>query len=194
METTRLRPALVLALGSALALSACSGDPAAESPAGAGATGTAAPSASASPAGTAAAQPATDDIAAVVAAAEGAVDGSRAWELDWEEGSSEWQVLVVSGDRSTEVRVSSDGTEVLGQGDEDTLDADDRAEIDAAGIGLVEAVDAARAEVEGTVDGAALDEENGTVRWEVDIREGEALRTSDVLVDAASGEVLSVER
>ncbi|MGO3884946.1 MAG: PepSY domain-containing protein [Mycetocola sp.] len=202
---TRPAPAAVAAVV-ALTLVECSPKPeqnasdatasAPQSTPSASGTPTSTPSAASTPSDTATsgAVEATYDIAAVVSTAESAVSGSRAWDLDWEDDRSEWEVTVVAGDQSTEVTVSADGASVLSQRADDLIDAEDRAEMDATRITLVEAASTARDEVPGTIDSVSLDDERGEPRWEVDIRESGQLRTTDVIINATTGDVLTVQR
>ncbi|MFK5582289.1 PepSY domain-containing protein [Serinicoccus sp. LYQ131] len=216
---TRTRPHLTAALSLTLALglSACGGDESsldgvnADAPvdmttddAAAGATdgatatdGTAddAGSAGDQAASTDTAAPAADDVTAAalaaISTAEDAVGGT-AYEIDDQDGDGTWEVEVAVGDRSHEVTVSADGAQVVGTPEEDGLDADDAAALEAAQATLVGAIETAVDEVGGVLDGASLDEEDGSHRFEVELdRTGGDDDDITVVVDAATGEVVA---
>jgi uncharacterized membrane protein YkoI len=108
-----------------------------------------------------------DSWRAVIDTAEAHADAT-AYEIDQEDTSTDVDVAV--GDRSVEVTVSADGTEVVGT-EEDELDADDRQALAEATVTLADAIATAVVQVPGTLDDAALDEDGGTVVWEVTVIE-----------------------
>lgn len=128
---------------------------------------------------------------AAVSTAESAVDGAQAYSIELEDDET-WSVDVLAGTSSTEVDVSADGSEVLRSEADDDHEDEERRELDAASVTIVEALEAALGAVEGTIDSADLDEENGTVVWEIEIRTGEG-KEVDVVVDAASGEIVRTD-
>lgn len=118
--------------------------------------------------------------------------GGIAYEIDDQDDDGTWEVDVAVDDRSVEVTVSADGSTVEGT-EEDDLDADDRAALDAASITLQEAIETAIGEVGGVLDDAELDEENGEYAWEVTV-DGADSGDDDVEVRVAvTGEVLSTD-
>jgi uncharacterized membrane protein YkoI len=137
---------------------------------------------------------ATDDVAAVVATAEGAVDGSRAQELERSDEDTGWEVTVVAGDTEHEVVVSPDGTEVLSQRQGWTVDDEDRAALERATVDLAQAVETAREEVDGDLEDVSLDEEGRVLVWEVDIREPGAEDSAEVRINAEDGSMTGLER
>lgn len=132
-----------------------------------------------------------EQAAALVAAgrtAEAAVDGSRVVTIDLDDG--EWEVDVVDADGvEHEVRVSADGSEVTRDPRQDDTDDDDRREnlalVDAAQLDHEAAVRAAVGETSGRITDLDLDDEDGTVVWDVEIEGGQELR-----IDASTGDVL----
>ncbi|GAA4746346.1 hypothetical protein GCM10023328_30660 [Modestobacter marinus] len=153
-------------------------------------------------------------VAAVEAVGSGEVAGS---ELEEEDGFVVWEVAVRADDGSVhEVTVDAGDASVLGTErdddddedelrqagtvtvDESTLPADDAAEQtalaelasvdeDAAATAAVEAVDG------GEVAWSHLEEENGSVVWEVGVRAADG-SFHEVTVDAGDGSVLGTDR
>lgn len=127
---------------------------------------------------------AANDRAAVraVTTAESSA-GGRAFQIEADDGA--WEVHVASGDRETEVHLSSDGGEVRSSSDSGTLDADDRAALDAAGTTLADAVRIAAAQgTGGAVEEAELERDGSAATWSVDLAGGVTVRVS-----AADGSV-----
>lgn len=111
-----------------------------------------------------------------------------AFEVDDADGGN-WEVHIADGDDELEVRISSDGTEVLDVEREDSLDGEDRAGLDAATLTISEAIDIAAEHGTGDIDEINLDDENGsTFAWEVNFTDD-----TEVYVDVSNGEVLRVE-
>lgn len=135
----------------------------------------------------------TGDVTAAalqaIETAEGEAGGT-AYAIDDQEVDGSWEVDVVVDDRSVEVTVSADGG-VVGTEDDD-LDDDDRAGLDAATITLGEAIGVAVGEVGGHLDDAELDEDNGTHFWDVSLDGTD--RGDDIEVKVSvTGEVLEIE-
>lgn len=116
--------------------------------------------------------------------------GSVAYEFDREDDGT-FTVDVALDGVSYEVDIDKDGTTVLKSEKED-LDADERAEIDAATTTLKEAMAAALGEQDGVLENVELDHEdddkNKTLRWEVDIETGSG--EVEIYISAADGAVL----
>lgn len=197
MTRRRLRPFTAVAFVAALALAGCGSgtddtpeptDPVVESPA------ETAPGDDATP-GEEATGPddgatATDEVAlAAIATAEAAVPGSTAIAYDRDGRDRYIDIDVALGDAEHEVYVDITGTQVIRQQRSDTLDAEDLAEIAAATVPMADAITAALAVRPGVVDDVDLDTRRGSVRWEIEIRDG--VRNPEILVDAATGDVLS---
>lgn len=124
-----------------------------------------------------------------IAAAEDEAGGT-AYEIDDQEQDGSWEVDVAVGDRSVEVTVDADGA--VTRTDDDDLDGDDRAGLDAATITLVEAIELAIGEVGGVLDDAELEEDDGTHYWEVSLDGTD--RGDDVEVKVSvTGEVLETD-
>lgn len=117
--------------------------------------------------------------------------GGVAYQIDDQDDDGTWEVDVRVDDRSVEVRVAADGGSVEATEDDD-LDDDDRAALDAATITLAEAIEAAIGEAGGHLDDAELDEENGTHAWEVSLDGTGQGDDVDVKV-SVTGEVLTTE-
>lgn len=202
-QTSRTMTA-ALALALAVGLTACGSDDDAGDGATVGSTGAATTTTDATTAvtddddtsddgGTASSDASgTADLTAAalqaVATAE-AETGGTAYAVDDQDDDGGWEVDVATADRSVEVTVSPDGLTVVGTEDDD-LDDDDRAMVEAADITLQEAVEAAVAEAGGVLDDAELDEEDGSPVWEVTLdRTDGGDDDVDVRVDAVTGDV-----
>lgn len=170
------------------------GATAGESPSG---TATAGGSASPTSTGTSSASPGTGSEAAAVAgavvAAEEAVAGGQAFEIDRKDSGGGWEVKLAVGDREKEVDVSEDGSEATPQAGDDQLDQEDRERVAQVQVSLEEAVRTALNEVDGTLDGAQLDTEDGATVWEVDVDDTEGTSV-DVYVNVDNGSVVKVDR
>lgn len=111
-----------------------------------------------------------------------------------------WDVTIVTADGiENDIDLGPDATTVVRgpvADDDDADDADDVAERElllGASVDYLAAIEAASAEVGGTVTGVDLSEENGTAVWEVEFDEDTADEMT-VDVDAQSGDVLRTER
>lgn len=126
-----------------------------------------------------------DVLAAIDAAA--AKGGGTAYEIDDQDGDGSWEVDVAKGAKSLEVGVGEDGKATVEETDD--LDDEDRAGVQAAKVTLGDAIETALKEVDGTFDGAELEEEGGQHFWEITIDDG----TDDdreVRIDVTTGKVL----
>ncbi|KLU09014.1 PepSY domain-containing protein [Kocuria sp. SM24M-10] len=152
-------------------------------------TATAGESASASPSGAAGA----GAVAGAVVAAQESVAGGQVFEIDRKDAGDGWEVKLAVEDREQEVEVSADGQEVTPQESDDELDQQDRENLAQVQIPLEDAVRTALEEVDGTVDGAQLDTEDGTTVWEVDTDDDQGTSV-DVYINVDNGSVLKVDR
>lgn len=129
----------------------------------------------------------TDSVAsalAAIAAAEEHLTGT-AYEISEDDGY--WEVDVAVGDRSHEVRVDRDGS--VAGADEDDLDGDDRAALEAAEVTITDAIEtAAKAAPGGRLDDVNIDDDGRGFTWEVSFEDGGV--EHEVHVDAVSGEVV----
>lgn len=106
--------------------------------------------------------------------------GGRAFELDTDDG--QWQVHVAVGDREVEVRVSADGSRAESSDDSDGLDADDAAALAATTTTLADAIRIAATRASGgaRIDEAALEQNDGSPVWTVDLAGGITVRVSGI--------------
>ncbi|MGX5359820.1 PepSY domain-containing protein [Kocuria sp. KH4] len=172
--------------------SAAAGESASASPSGAA---TAGESASASPSASGAAGVGAEAgaVAGAIVAAEESVAGGQVFEIDRKDAGDGWEVKLAVEDREQEVEVSADGQEVTAQESDDELDQQDRENLAQVQVPLEDAVRTALEEVEGTLDSAQLDTEDGTTVWEVDIDDDQGTSV-DVYVNVDNGSVLKVDR
>lgn len=169
---------------------ATSGDDESGTPSG---TATADDDESATPSGTAGSGGEADTLAAAVSTAEEAVGGdAQAFELGREDSPASWETSVASGDREHEVYVSEDGAEVISQ-EEGDLGGDDRERLGRVQVPLEDALRTALGTVNGTLDEAQLDTEDGVTVWEIDIDEPDG-NSVDVYVNVEDGSVLKIDR
>lgn len=129
-------------------------------------------------------------VLTAVALAE-AEAGGTAFEVDDRDGGT-WEVDVAVGDDVIEVRISDDGTEVLGSSPDGTLDSDERAALDVATVTIADAIRIALAEVDGEVEDVDLDSVRGAHAWEVTIDHGSD--DTEVYVSVTTGEILRIDR
>lgn len=130
------------------------------------------------------------------ATAFGAIDraeaqaGGIAFELDRDDdGAGHWEVSVAVGDAEINVYVDLAGAEVLRTESDGTVSREETAALELAQVSMAEAIQIAVDEVDGVVEEVDLDEERGTVAWEVVMTDD-----TEVYVDVVTGEVLQVER
>lgn len=136
----------------------------------------------------------SDDLTAAALAAIATAEaeaGGTAYEIDDQDDDGTWEIDVRVGDRSVEVTVSADGTTVVETEDNDDLDSDDLAALDAATITLTEAIEIAINEVGGILDDAELESDDGEQGWDVTV-DTDAKDDVDVLV-SVTGEVITVD-
>ncbi len=147
-------------------------------------TSTAEPSASDSATG--------GDLEAASAAIETAEaeNGGEAHHLDWDD-DQHWEIDVI-GDREWEYQVSADGSSIETT-DEDDADSDDQRELEQAEVSLLEALEIALEDTPGTIDDAELDEDDGTLHWEVGIRAEGSSDSTDIRIDAQSGDITGTD-
>ena len=172
--------------------SAAAGESASASPSGAATAGESA-SASPSASGTAGVGAEAGAVAGAIVAAEESVAGGQVFEIDRKDAGDGWEVKLAVEDREQEVEVSADGQEVTAQESDDELDQQDRENLAQVQVPLEDAVRTALEEVEGTLDSAQLDTEDGTTVWEVDIDDDQGTSV-DVYVNVDNGSVLKVDR
>ena len=156
-------------------------------------TATQTESASASPSVSETAGAEAGAVAGAIVAAEESVAGGQVFEIDRKDAGDGWEVKLAVEDREQEVEVSADGQEVTAQESDDELDQQDRENLAQVQVPLEDAVRTALEEVEGTLDSAQLDTEDGTTVWEVDIDDDQGTSV-DVYVNVDNGSVLKVDR
>ncbi|MGM1028260.1 MAG: PepSY domain-containing protein [Actinomycetota bacterium] len=116
--------------------------------------------------------------------------GATAYEIDDGDDDS-WEIELADGTEQVTVHVSADGATVLSTERDDDVDDDDRAALDAAGITLVEAIEAAAAEAgdAAALDDATLEDDSDGPAWEVSFDDD-----VEVHVSVTDGSVLRVDR
>ncbi|SEB59824.1 Peptidase propeptide and YPEB domain-containing protein [Nocardioides exalbidus] len=184
---TRLATAAVLA-PLALGLVACGGDDDSDDAPVTSASGTAAPSEGA------ASTTIEGDVETAAQTALGEVDGT-VFSVDHD--GQGWDVTIVTADgEENDIELNADATEVtrgpVADTDQDADDAAERETLLGASLDYAAAIEAAAGEVQGTVTGVDLSDDNGTAVWEVQLDE-DTPNESTVDVDAETGEVLRVE-
>ena len=120
----------------------------------------------------------------ILGAAEGTLDGSTAVTIE-EKGAAGWKVTVVEGSDEQEVRVSQDLSTEVTETEQDDQDVDPAS----VEVSMADAIEAASADQDGTVTEVSLDEDDGTIAWQVEFDD-----EIDVDVDASSGDVIGVDR
>ncbi|MDR7233254.1 PepSY domain-containing protein [Agrococcus sp. BE272] len=181
---------LTLAAAATIALASC-GSATPSAPSGTAPTGDALPSASASgspeatPGGAAASM---EGALAAIALAERET-GAVAYELDDEDDDGSWEVELAEGTTQVSVHVSGDGATVLSTERDDEVDGDDRAALDAAGISLADAIEAAAAEAGGApLDETTFEDDGDGQAWQVKFDD-----ELEVYVAVADGSILRVD-
>lgn len=134
------------------------------------------------------------DVATAAETALAEVDGT-VFSVDGE--PTGWEVTVVTADgEEADLTLSPDATSVVRgpvtDNDDDADDAAERERLLGAALDYAAAMEAALAQVQGTVTGVDLSEDNGTAVWEVQLDE-DAPNETTVDVDAQGGEVLATE-
>ncbi|HJG79361.1 MAG TPA: PepSY domain-containing protein [Brevibacterium senegalense] len=130
-----------------------------------------------------------DDARTAVQTAEDE-NGGTAHSLDFDDNDL-WEVTVLADGTEWEYDISTDGS-TIERTDEDTEDdADDQRELDQAEVTLIEALETALEDTPGTIDDIDLDEDDGTLRWDVSIHPEGDSGEQEIEVDAASGDIVS---
>lgn len=131
-----------------------------------------------------------DDVARrAIATAVDSVPGSRAYAYDRDDRDRYIEVTVIDGSTEQVVTLDINGTSIIGTENEGSLDRSDRAEFDAATVELGDAIATAKASSPGVLREADLDDENGSLVWEIQI--GDVTSPNTVRVDARSGAIVS---
>ena len=135
------------------------------------------------------------DVETAAETALGEVDGT-VFSVDGD--AQGWDVTIVDADGvENDVDLDPAGTAVTRGPSQDTdTDADDVAETErllGVSVDYLAAMEAALAEVQGTVTGVDLSEDNGTAIWEVQLDEDTPDEVT-VEIDAETGEVLRTEQ
>lgn len=129
-----------------------------------------------------------DDARAAVETAE-AENGGTAHSLDFDNGR--WEIDVIADGSEWEYDISQDGSTVERADEDRDEDDDDRRELEQAEVSLVEALEIALEDTPGTIDDIDLDEDDGTLRWDVSIHPEAGGGEQEIEVDAASGDIVS---
>ncbi len=125
----------------------------------------------------------TTALEAIAAAEEEA--GGDAYSIEDSDEDSVWEIDVAVGDQTIDVEVDENGEVV--DTEEGALDSDEREVIEAAEVGLAEAIELVREEGSGILDEVELDIEGDHADWVVTlvVKQGEV----EYRVDTVSGEV-----
>ncbi|MDU5232213.1 PepSY domain-containing protein [Actinomyces sp.] len=130
-------------------------------------------------------QTAIDAIKAVEAES-----GGKAVSLDREDSKSLWEVTVIHGENEIEYYVDAAGK--VTKHETDNADGDDKKYV-AQAIPMIDAIEKALADVpDGYIDEVELDEDNGTVTWQIDFDDANAKDYKKVRLDYQSGSVVEV--
>lgn len=129
-------------------------------------------------------------LSAIATAAEEA--GGTAYEIDDSDDDGQWEVDVMVENRSHEITVAADGSTVI-EREEDDADQEDISRLDQAQVTIEQAIEAALAEVPGSLDDVELSDDNGRGVWEVSIDETEN-DDVEVYIDIVSGDVVRADR
>ena len=116
--------------------------------------------------------------------------GGKAYEIDDEDNDQAWEVDVMVGDKSVEVKVSADGTTAQGQKDDGNADDDDKTRLGRSKTTLTQGIEAALKEVPGALDDVDLDDDNNVDVWKVTI---DAPDNDDVEVYVATDDLRIVK-
>lgn len=121
-----------------------------------------------------------------VALAEAEVPGSQAISLDWDDDQT-WSVDVISGDQKHEIKVNSEGTEIL-ETEQESADSEDIDRLPGATTPISDAIRTALVTNPGEFDEADLEMEGNSLVWKVEIDNPD----TTVYVDAATGEIINL--
>lgn len=105
--------------------------------------------------------------------------------LDLDTESSYYEFTIFEGGSEWDLEVDRESFEISNT-EEDDIDSDDQRNAEAVEIEFADALRTAAEEADGIPEQAELDDENGTVTWEIELDNG-----SEVHVDVASGEVVN---
>lgn len=111
--------------------------------------------------------------------------------VDADDDDTTWEVDVVVGEEVKELDVTADGdiTETDRESDPEDVEKAKEAEVTAQ-----QALDTAREGRDGvSLDEMDLDDDNGTLQWEVEFDREDGSDGPEVVIDATSGEVLTVD-
>ncbi|MBT1543682.1 PepSY domain-containing protein [Curtobacterium aurantiacum] len=198
----RIAAFAALPIAAALALTGCASDDSDDDTGSAGsgsvgssATGSSSSGSTTSGSSSAASAGSNKALLAAVATARGEVGSGTVISVEQEQGTSAYEVLVVTKDGTEhEVHTNADGTAVTGTPQTEAADADDQAEherfVDAADLSVKQAVDAFADLHAGTVTELGLDDHVGKVVWEGDVLDSSGTKHS-VRIDAGSGDVVT---
>lgn len=103
--------------------------------------------------------------------------------LDFDTEASYYEFTILDGDSEWELDVDRESFEISNT-QEDDVDSDDQRNADAVEIEFADALRTAAEEGGGTPEQADLDDENGSVTWEIELD-----NDTEVYVDVATGEV-----
>ncbi|MEZ7752604.1 PepSY domain-containing protein [Micrococcus luteus] len=111
--------------------------------------------------------------------------------VDADDDDTTWEVDVVVGEEVKELDVTADGD--ITETDRDS-DPEDVQKAKEAEVTAEQALDTAREGRDGvTLDEMDLDDDNGTLQWEVEFDREDGSDGPEVEIDATSGEVLTVD-
>lgn len=105
-------------------------------------------------------------------------------QFEVESDEIEVDIFDLEGDVEVELRLDPETYEITSE-EEDELDSDDRQKAEAVEIDFIEALQTAEQEGGAEPEDADLDDENGTVVWEIQLVDG-----TDVYIDVATGDVV----
>ena len=108
--------------------------------------------------------------------------------LDRDDDDTMWDVEVVEGEETVEYDVTQDGkvTETERETDKDDADKANRAEV-SIGDAITTALEGRDGQ---NVDNVELDEEDGTLVWEIDFDDADGNDADKVYVDAVTGDIV----
>ncbi|TPW77384.1 PepSY domain-containing protein [Schumannella soli] len=112
--------------------------------------------------------------------------------VEKDDDGTAWEVVIAADDGSeTDVKVSAKDASIIGSPSPQTTDADDAAEnvhyLQWAKIDFSDAAKAASVQSKGVITEVKLDDEDGTVIWQVELVEGST--THEVKLDAGTGDL-----
>lgn len=133
---------------------------------------------------------ASEYAAAITAAEELIGDGAFAFDLDREDDDDDddeiFNIDVAEGTTVHEIDILADGTARIDETETHEIDSDDQREIDTAELTMIEAIEAALAHHNGTIEDVELETEDGQVVWKIDYKDDSF---DDLHVNAVTGEI-----